>query len=257
MLRNTPLLALRVTYAFISRAYETDASLCRDTFFSKELPEAQLRECVVRVRLNAAYAFHCCLCVFTSRLRVCLSGIAACSYMARIAANGKARLLDLRALGASLPVPPQRTPVAPVFVMGAAGDAIVDEARDALLLRRHRMCTLLACASFAEQVLRCCFHRRKGCARRLGNAAQMRRRCCCRAWATTSCWTRAGARRRMRWARGWTRCPPCEEGCVRRRCVSSCRRQRQCHMLHVAAPRRAEAYTQAAGICTLRAWPRQ
>ena len=50
--------------------------------------------------------------------------------MAKIGSNGTARLLDLRALGASLPVPPQpRGAAAPVFVLGAADDAIVDEAR--------------------------------------------------------------------------------------------------------------------------------
>jgi hypothetical protein len=83
MLRATPLLALRVTYAFISRAYETDASMCRDTFFSKELPEAQLRECVLRWRV-AAHApsslvmprahFHCSLVVRLCRSRVQLHG---------------------------------------------------------------------------------------------------------------------------------------------------------------------------------------
>jgi hypothetical protein len=36
------------------------------------------------------------------------------------------RLLDLRALGSSLPVPPQRKPGAPVLVAGAALDAVVD-----------------------------------------------------------------------------------------------------------------------------------
>ena len=91
MLRATPWSALRVTYAFISRAYERDAALCRETFFSPELPEALVLK-----------------------------------YMAQIA-SCKARLLDLRALNAVLPVPPQPPAGrAPVFVLGAAGDAIVD-----------------------------------------------------------------------------------------------------------------------------------
>ena len=92
MLRATPLEALRVTYAFISRAFERDAALCRFTFFSPELEESTL------LRYQAALAAN-----------------AACP-----------RLLDLRQLGSSLPVPPQRQPGAPVFVAGAALDAVVD-----------------------------------------------------------------------------------------------------------------------------------
>ena len=92
MLRATPLEALRVTYAFISRAFEHDAALCRFTFFSPELEESAL------LRYQAALAAN-----------------AACP-----------RLLDLRQLGSSLPVPPQRQPGAPVFVAGAALDAVVD-----------------------------------------------------------------------------------------------------------------------------------
>lgn len=92
MLRATPLEALRVAYAFISRAFEKDVSLCRFTFFSPELDEAAL-------------------------LR----------YQAQLAANAACpRLLDLRKLSDSLPVPPQRQPGAPVFVAGAALDAVVD-----------------------------------------------------------------------------------------------------------------------------------
>jgi hypothetical protein len=77
--------------------------------------------------------------------------------MARIAANGKARLLDLRALGASLPMPPQRAPAAPVFVLGAAGDAIVDEARGAfgVLLRLHCVTLCMHCFCRAELARRC------------------------------------------------------------------------------------------------------
>ena len=92
MLRATPLEALRVTYAFISRAFEKDLALCRFTFFSPELDEPTLRR-----------------------------------YQAALAANAACpRLLDLRALGSSLPVPPQRKPGAPVLVAGAALDAVVD-----------------------------------------------------------------------------------------------------------------------------------
>ena len=92
MLRATPLEALRVTYSFISRAFEKDLGLCRFTFFGPELDDATLRR-----------------------------------YQAALAANAACpRLLDLRALSSSLPVPPQRQPGAPVLVVGAALDAVVD-----------------------------------------------------------------------------------------------------------------------------------
>lgn len=90
MLRATPMQALRVTWAFISRAFETDAQLCRDTFFSPALPAADV-------------------------LR----------YQAAIARNGKTRLLDLRQLSNDLPVARPARKV-PVFVLGAALDAVVD-----------------------------------------------------------------------------------------------------------------------------------
>ena len=81
-----------MTYSFVSRAFERDAALCRFTFFSPELADVAL------LRYQAALAAN-----------------AACP-----------RLLDLRKLSSSLPVPPQRQPGAPVFVAGAALDAVVD-----------------------------------------------------------------------------------------------------------------------------------
>jgi hypothetical protein len=57
MLRSTPMRALRVTYAFISRAFETDAIFCRDTFFSKALPESELQRCA-RSLIAAHRAWH-------------------------------------------------------------------------------------------------------------------------------------------------------------------------------------------------------
>jgi hypothetical protein len=57
MLRSTPMRALRVTYAFISRAFETDAIVCRDTFFSKALPESELQRCA-RSLIAAHRAWH-------------------------------------------------------------------------------------------------------------------------------------------------------------------------------------------------------
>lgn len=89
MLRATPLRALRLTYAMVSRQFTQDAQLCRDTFFSDALPDAELRR-----------------------------------FMAAMASSGDTRLLDLRELGASLPVPPR--PDLPFLVLGAMGDAVVD-----------------------------------------------------------------------------------------------------------------------------------
>jgi pimeloyl-ACP methyl ester carboxylesterase len=90
MLRSTPLQALRVTWAFISRAFETDLALCRDTFFSAALDEAALRR-----------------------------------YQAAMRGNGKTRMLDLKQLNDDLPVPKPAWRV-PFFVMGAELDAVVD-----------------------------------------------------------------------------------------------------------------------------------
>jgi pimeloyl-ACP methyl ester carboxylesterase len=90
MMFSRPGQAMRVTYAFISRAFETDAALCRDTFFSPSLPEAELRR-----------------------------------FQAAISRNGKTRLLDLRQLNNDLPVPRPKKKV-PVLVIGAELDAVVD-----------------------------------------------------------------------------------------------------------------------------------
>ena len=60
-------------------------------------------------------------------------------YQGLIAGSGETRLLDLRALGASLPVPPQAAGAAvPLLVLGAAEDAVVDQARAAGLCAATR-----------------------------------------------------------------------------------------------------------------------
>lgn len=41
-LRRTPLEALKLSYAFISRNFEEDSNLCRDIFFSPDIPEHSL-----------------------------------------------------------------------------------------------------------------------------------------------------------------------------------------------------------------------
>ena len=94
MLRAAPLQALCLTYAFITRAFATDAALCRDTFFSAAMPESEVLQ-----------------------------------HMRSIASSGRdTRLLDVAKLGKSLPVPPQAAPGVPVCVMGSFADAVVDAA---------------------------------------------------------------------------------------------------------------------------------
>jgi len=90
MLRAAPLAALRLTYSFISRDFARDARRCREVFFSPALEEEALQR-----------------------------------HMSSIAGSGEARLLDLRALSAQLPVPPPRRPP-PALVMGSDCDAVVD-----------------------------------------------------------------------------------------------------------------------------------
>jgi len=89
-LRRTPVKAAKITWSFISRNFERDSAVCRDTFFSDTLPEAELER-----------------------------------FRARIAGSCSVRLLDLRALDEELPIErlPQPTPV---FVLGAEDDLIVD-----------------------------------------------------------------------------------------------------------------------------------
>lgn len=35
----------QVTYSFISKAFEKDEGICRETFFSKDMPSASVRKC--------------------------------------------------------------------------------------------------------------------------------------------------------------------------------------------------------------------
>lgn len=49
-------------------------------------------------------------------------------FMTLLASSSKTRLLDLRRLAASLPLPPAPADAPPAFVMGGADDFVVDEA---------------------------------------------------------------------------------------------------------------------------------
>lgn len=83
--------SVKITYAFIAGAFKTNAKLCRECFFSDDLPESTL------VR-----------------------------HMGRIATSSQVRLLDLKALNASLPIPPPKPGSPPVCVVGGEDDFVVD-----------------------------------------------------------------------------------------------------------------------------------
>jgi hypothetical protein len=116
MLRATPFQAMRVTYAFISKAFEKDAQLCRDTFFSKALPEADVQRCVVETPCAGA----------SKRLLLLLQRADVPylqrSYMAKLAANGavRVRAVHLRACGGG-----RRGRVGPGAGVGAAAEATI------------------------------------------------------------------------------------------------------------------------------------
>lgn len=87
---RAPLQAFRITWGFISRSFESDADLCREIFFDKATPLVDVEECMRLMKTG------------------CPQGT---------------RLLDLRQLQRSLPVP---TCTKPVLVLGGRDDAIVD-----------------------------------------------------------------------------------------------------------------------------------
>jgi alpha-beta hydrolase superfamily lysophospholipase len=83
--------SVKITYAFIAGAFKSNPYLCRECFFSDDLPEAAL-------------------------LR----------YMNQIATSSQIRLLDLKTLDASLPIPPPKAGSPPVCVVGGEDDFVVD-----------------------------------------------------------------------------------------------------------------------------------
>lgn len=87
---RAPLQAFRITWGFISRSFERDADLCQEIFFDKETPLREVEEYMQLMKKG------------------CPEGT---------------RLLDLRQLQKSLPVP---ICTKPVLVIGGAEDAIVD-----------------------------------------------------------------------------------------------------------------------------------
>lgn len=93
MLFATPLAALRVTYAMVSRSFERSVTDCRALFFSSGSGG--------------------------------LSDDEVAALSVQMAASGRVRMLDLSKLGAELPVAPPPLGLR-AFVLGAEEDAIVD-----------------------------------------------------------------------------------------------------------------------------------
>ena len=86
--------SVKITYAFITKAFGTNAALCRECFFSPELPQADVER-----------------------------------FAASINDSSSLRMLDLKTLDASLPVPrPSGTKNrnAPFFILGGSRDFVVD-----------------------------------------------------------------------------------------------------------------------------------
>jgi len=89
---RSPWLALQITWGFLTRAFERDAALCQELFFDRDVPLADLEGYMQKMRDG------------------CPAGT---------------RLLDLRELQRSLPVPAVPGSL-PVLVLGGDRDAIVD-----------------------------------------------------------------------------------------------------------------------------------
>lgn len=88
---RAPIASAKITFAFVTGAFKSNAALCRECFFSEDVSETTLAR-----------------------------------HMSQIASSSRVRLLDLSALNASLPVPapPAETSV---FVCGGEDDFVVDE----------------------------------------------------------------------------------------------------------------------------------
>jgi len=93
-LRRDFFASMKITYAFITKAFGTNAALCRECFFSPELPQADVER-----------------------------------FAAEINDSSSLRMLDLKALDASLPVPRPsgaKNHDAPFFILGGSRDFVVD-----------------------------------------------------------------------------------------------------------------------------------
>ena len=91
-LMRSPVASAKITWAFVTKAFERDAGLARDCFFSKDLPEEEVQR-----------------------------------YVSLLATSSARRLLDLSALKDELPMPPPPADAPSVLVMGGRDDFVVDE----------------------------------------------------------------------------------------------------------------------------------
>ncbi|KAH9306643.1 hypothetical protein KI387_011047, partial [Taxus chinensis] len=89
-LLSKPLAAFKITLSLATKAFSTSVSLCRETFFSQDIPDLQVER-----------------------------------YQELLKNSSVVPLFDLRKLNASLPVSPPPKGALPVLVMGAADDFIV------------------------------------------------------------------------------------------------------------------------------------
>mmetsp|Transcript_11567 Transcript_11567/g.21689 ORF Transcript_11567/g.21689 Transcript_11567/m.21689 type:complete len:166 (-) Transcript_11567:92-589(-) len=90
-LRRTPIAALKLVYAFISRNFETDETVLREIFFSEDIPDEELRR-----------------------------------YQQLIKGSCKLPLLDLRRYQDELPIRQTESSCKPALVLGCSDDKVVD-----------------------------------------------------------------------------------------------------------------------------------
>jgi len=85
------ILSLKVTWGFIAKTFVKDPEACRELFFSKDLPEADLKK-----------------------------------YQAELATCSPVRLMDLQDVNKQVPLPAPPANKPPVYVLGGADDVVVD-----------------------------------------------------------------------------------------------------------------------------------
>eukprot|EP00873_Tetraselmis_striata_P025577 jgi/Tetstr1/445841/TSEL_033481.t1 len=86
-----PLMALKITWWFIRKSFATSEEACRKSFFSDDLPDADLRR-----------------------------------YMEQIKGSGNTRMIDLKNMNEIIPLPPPPAFAPPALVLGAELDKVVD-----------------------------------------------------------------------------------------------------------------------------------
>ncbi|KAK9867141.1 hypothetical protein WJX84_004221 [Apatococcus fuscideae] len=92
IMKNTPLLGVRLTWGFITKSFLRSKSACREMFFSNDLPEADIDRYQQLFRAEA----------------------------------GKVPVVDVKALNSNLPLPRPCSLHCPVLVLGCSNDRIVD-----------------------------------------------------------------------------------------------------------------------------------